>query len=96
MQTRSPIITKILTEKSTSLERLNVSVFEVRRDANKHMIGVEIARLYTQKPLKITVVTRPSQTRRVGKLRREVHTPVRKIAYVKTAKPIENLKKVTS
>ncbi len=88
------IITRVLTEKSTSLERLMTYVFEVSLDANKYQIFEAVQSLYGIKPVAVRIVSRPPQTKRVGKARREVHTSKRKFAYVKTEKPLENLKKI--
>lgn len=94
MKTSNPIISKIVTEKATNLERGQVYVFEVNPKSSKTQIAQAIRELYGEKPLSVRVATRPPQSRKVGKMRREVKTAIRKLAYVHTKNPISNLVKV--
>jgi ribosomal protein L23 len=93
MHTISHIIRKVVTEKAANQERNQVYVFEVDTKSSKTQIAEAIKTLYGEKPLAVRVVTRPPQTKKVGKNRTEVHTPVRKLAYVHTKNPISTLTK---
>ncbi len=94
MRTVTHITGKILTEKATNLERSQVYMFAVNKKSSKTQIAEAVNALYGEKPLSVRVVTRPPQTRRVGKARREVHTAARKIAYVQMKNPLKTLAKV--
>lgn len=94
MRTITHIIGKVLTEKATNLERNQVYMFEVDVKSTKTQIAEAVSALYGERPLTVRVVTRPPQTRRVGKARREVHTAVRKLAYVHMKNPLKALTKV--
>jgi ribosomal protein L23 len=93
MYSTAHIIRKVVTEKATSQERNQVYVFEVNPNSTKTQIAEAIRILYGEKPLAVRVVTRAPQTKKVGKLRREVQTAVRKLAYIQTKNPINNLSK---
>jgi len=93
MHATAHIIRKVVTEKATSQERNQVYIFEVNPNSTKTQIAEAIKILYGEKPLAVRVVTRAPQTKKVGKLRREVQTAVRKLAYIQTKNPISNLTK---
>lgn len=93
MHTISHIIRKVITEKATSQEARQVYVFEVNPKSSKTQISEAIRVLYGEKPIAIRVVTRPPQTKKVGKTRKEVHTAIRKLAYVHSKNPLTNLSK---
>lgn len=84
----SHVITKLINEKTTNLEKSQVYAFEVAKDASKTQIAQAIIELYGQRPLAVNVVTRPPQARRAGKSRAVTFTPTRKIAYMKMKSPI--------
>ena len=93
MHTIVHIIRKVVTEKATSQERNQVYMFEVDPRSSKTQISEAVRVLYGEKPLAVRVVNRPPQTKKVGKNRKEVHTSARKLAYVHTKNPINNLSK---
>lgn len=83
MRSIIPIISKVITEKATNLEKSKVFVFEVDIKSSKTQIKEAIKILYGETPIEINVVTRPPHARRVGKTKKEVFIQPRKIAYVK-------------
>lgn len=85
------IITRLITEKGAMLESKLVYAFEVNTNASKNQIAQALLDLYGEKPLKINVVTRPPQSRRVGKYRKELLTQPRKIAYAKMKNPLKSV-----
>ena len=93
MHTISHIIRKVITEKATSQEARQVYVFEVNPKSSKTQIAEAIRVLYGEKPLAVRVVTRPPQTKKVGKARKEVLTSARELAYVHSKNPLTTLSK---
>ncbi|MBP6993813.1 50S ribosomal protein L23 [Candidatus Woesebacteria bacterium] len=93
MHTIHHISRRVVTEKATSQERNQVYMFEVNTKSSKTQIAEAFKMLYGEKPLVVRVVTRPPQSRKVGKMRRESLTPIRKIAYIQTKNPLGPISK---
>lgn len=93
MHSINHIIRRVVTEKATSQERNQVYMFEVSTKSSKTQIAEAIKGLYGEKPMVVRVVTRPPQSKKVGKMRRDALTAVRKLAYVQMKNPLGAISK---
>lgn len=84
----SIIIGKMVTEKTSKMEKNNVYGFYVHKASSKHKVEEAIDMMYGQRPTKVNIVKRPKTPRRAGKKRIEIYDEGRKIAYVTLAKPL--------
>ncbi|MCX7880903.1 MAG: 50S ribosomal protein L23 [Patescibacteria group bacterium] len=83
MKLNEVIISPILTEKSTSLSRKGVYLFEVNGDANKFQIKAVLEKIYPVKVEAINIGWRKGKIRRVGRKMKIKKLASKKIAFVK-------------
>ncbi len=88
MSSQNIIISQIVTEKVTKMEKDNMYGFNVSLGSNKNSIKLALKNLYGATPNKVTIVRRPKKGRRAGKMRMTIYDSPFKIAYVSFSKPL--------
>ena len=88
MNTHEVIIGRVVTEKATRMEKINVYAFYVAQASSKDQIKTAMKAMYGAVAEKVTTVSRAVRPRRAGKYRREMQDSPIKIAYVTLDKPL--------
>lgn len=88
MSSQNIIISQIVTEKVTKMEKDNVYGFNVSLGSNKNSIKLALKTLYGAVADKVAIVRRPRKARRAGKMRKTIYDSAFKIAYVSFSKPL--------
>jgi len=71
-----------ISEKSVNMSENNVYTFNIRKDANKHMVKSAVKALYNVTPVKVNIVNKKPVKRTKGLSGKMVHHKGMKKAYV--------------